>query len=221
MQNPWLFLPEASPFVLPGDRESILNFNARAKQDHKIHLELLPEPYLGNPQAKIVLLNGNPGFDEDVHIYHNNANFVKAYRTNLYHERQEYPFYLLNPQFEKSPGFEWRYDTLERLLIQFHYDLKKIANEIFVIEYFPYPSKNFGFYKGILSQQYSFYLLKEAMKRDALIIQMRAKTNWQKMNPYLRSYHRYYVLNSPQNVKITENNCPDGYPEILRALESE
>jgi hypothetical protein len=88
----------------------------------------------------------------------------------------------------------------------------------FVIEYFPYPSKNFGFHKDIPSQQYSFYLLKEAMKRDALIIQMRAKTKWQKMNPHLRSYHRYYVLKNWQKVVITEGNCPDGYPEILREL---
>jgi hypothetical protein len=114
VQNPWPLLPETEPFVLPCDREIIQNFNNRhrTKQKHQIHLELLPEPYLGNPQAKIVFLNGNPGFDEDGHSYHNNANFVKANRANLYHESQEYLFYLLNPQFEKSPGYEWWYDNL-------------------------------------------------------------------------------------------------------------
>ena len=63
MQNLWLDLPETKDFVLPCDKESIRNINDQAESKHQIHLELLPEPYLGNPQANIVLLNGNPGFN--------------------------------------------------------------------------------------------------------------------------------------------------------------
>ena len=62
MQNPWLSLPEAPPFVLACDHQIILNFNNRAKTEHLIHLEFLPAPYSGNPEAKILLLNSNPGF---------------------------------------------------------------------------------------------------------------------------------------------------------------
>lgn len=216
MQNPWLLLPETSPFVLPRDRESILNFNAQAKQDHKIHLEFLPEPFLGNPQANIILLNGNPGFDEGDHIYHNQANFVKTSRANLYHGRSPYPFYLLNPQNATSPGSYWWRRKLRQLLDR--YNLEKIANEIFVIESFPYHSARYGFHKDIPSQRYSIYLLEEAMKRNALIIQMRNRKEWQKMNPHLGSYNHYYMLKNPQNPAISERNCPDGFAEILKML---
>ena len=64
MRNPWLSLPEKAPFVLECDKQSILDFNSRAKPQYWIHLEELPEPYTGNPLANIVLLNLNPGFYE-------------------------------------------------------------------------------------------------------------------------------------------------------------
>ncbi len=32
--------------------------------DHQIHLKILPEPYTGDPEANIILLNLNPGFYE-------------------------------------------------------------------------------------------------------------------------------------------------------------
>ena len=62
MQNPWLSLPENPPFVLECDHQIILAFNNRVKPEHLIHWEFLPEPYTGNPEAKILLLNLNPGF---------------------------------------------------------------------------------------------------------------------------------------------------------------
>lgn len=64
MDNPWLNLPDCAPFVLDYDKYSILNFNATAREEYRIHLEELPEPYTDRPTANIVLLNLNPGFYE-------------------------------------------------------------------------------------------------------------------------------------------------------------
>ena len=64
MRNPWIDLPETAPFVLACDKQGIGDFNHTAKPEHTIHLELLPEPYTGNPEAMIILLNLNPGFYE-------------------------------------------------------------------------------------------------------------------------------------------------------------
>ena len=117
MHNPWLLLPETAPFVLSSDKKSIRNFNNQAKQEHQIHLELLPEPYLGNPQAKIVLLNLNPGFSEsDILFHRDNAYFAKTSRANLHHECQEYPFYLLDPKNLAAPGSGWWRRKLQWLI---------------------------------------------------------------------------------------------------------
>lgn len=104
MRNPWIDLPETAPFVLACDKQGILDFNHTAKPEHTIHLELLPEPYTGNPEAKIILLNLNPGFYErNEKFLLGDEHFFKASRANLTHTRQDYPFYLLDPRNAASP----------------------------------------------------------------------------------------------------------------------
>jgi hypothetical protein len=219
VNNPWLTLPTNSPFVLKADQQRILGFNSKAKPEHFIHLELLPEPYLGNPSAPIILLNLNPGFStEDICYHHGNDYFVQTSRADLLHESLEYPFYLLDPKNHASPGSAWWRQKLKPLLNL--YGLKRIANELCVIEFFPYHSQHFGCNSRIPSQLYSFYLVQEAMKRNALIIQMRSRKLWQIALPELANYRHYYELNNPQNTVISENNCPKGYPAILNILGS-
>ncbi len=217
MQNPWLNLPEKPLFVLACDEQIILDFNYKLNARYHLHLEILPEPYTGNPEAKIILLNLNPGF------YESNARFLtgddyfqKTSRANLAHTCQEYSFYLLDPGNSRSPGHDWYRKKFRHLIDQF--GIKKVAREICVIEYFPYHSEKFGCMTRIPSQAYSFYLVQESMRRNAIIIQMRSKRVWQEAVPGLRSYHNYYVLINPQNPAISQNNCPDGYPEILKIL---
>jgi hypothetical protein len=222
MHNLWRRLPKTGPFVLQCDKGHIQRFNAQAKPVHQIHLELLPEPYLGDPQqAKVIFLSLNPGYEEMDSWSLQDKDFVEASRANLMHERQEYPFFLLNPKFASSSGgFCWWRDKLKTLI--YRYGFEKLANDICAIEYFPYHSKNFGFNNLIPSQCYSFYLVEEAMKRDAppLIIWMWGR-QWQEAIPRLnkKKYPNYYALRSQRNVKVTEKNCPDGYPEILKALD--
>ena len=59
--NPWVDLPEESPFVLHGDAAAIARFNARANERHRIRLDVLPEPFIGRPDAPLVLLNRTAG----------------------------------------------------------------------------------------------------------------------------------------------------------------
>ena len=220
MKNPWISLPETPPFVLADDEQIILNFNNIVKSQYRVHLEILPEPYVGNPEAKIVLLNLNPGFYERNEIFGlGHDYFRQASRANLAHACQEYPFFHLDPRNSGSPGDVWYRQKFRSLIDQF--GSKKVAEEFFVIEYFPYVTeKKIAHRLRIPSQAYSFYLVEQAMRRNALIVQMRSKREWQEAVPELTSYHHYYVLRNPQNTTISVNNCPDGYPEILKILNS-
>lgn len=87
-----------------------------------------------------------------------------------------------------------------------------------MIEYFPYTTEHFGCNFQIPSQKYTFFLVEEAMRRNALIIQMRSKRVWQEAIPALSGYPHYFALKNPQNPTISEKNCPDGYPEIVRVF---
>ena len=68
MENPWLELPPCPPYVLPKDRPHIEAFNGKLGPDQaafRIDLSLIPVPFMGNPEAKLVLLTRNPKFVQD------------------------------------------------------------------------------------------------------------------------------------------------------------
>lgn len=222
MFNPWPDLPMAEPFVLKEDEWKIRLFNAslreKYREDQQIHLEVFPEPYAGNPQANIVLLNLNPGYyPRNKAFGSGTAEFLRMWRANLAHEPQEYPFYHLHPLLKGSPGEVYYTQKFKAPIAEF--GAKRVAEEFFVVEYFPYTTKRgVGNISCVPSQEYGFYLVREAMRRNAIIIQLRSKQKWQEKIPALRSYPHYYELRSVQNTAISERNCPDGYPEIRRIL---
>lgn len=219
MNNPWLHLPETAPFALDVDKQAIESFNAKAKHEYAVHVEVLPESLTGSPKANIILLNLNPGFYDRNEAFFQDASydyFVKTNRANLRHEPQAYPFYHLDPNNINSPGYYWWSRKLRQLIER--YDTQKVANEISNLEYFPYHSAHFGYNKSILeSQKYTFYLLEEALKREAIVILMRGKVLWEQAVSSLRDYP-YFTLNSSQNASISERNCPAGYAEIVKRL---
>lgn len=45
--NPWRDLAFESPYALASDRLIVVRFDQKARPDHQIHLDLLPEPFLG------------------------------------------------------------------------------------------------------------------------------------------------------------------------------
>lgn len=164
MHNPWVALPAAADFVLPQDAPYIHTWNRVATPEKWMHLELLPEPYLGTPTARIFLLNLNPGYDEEDATFHQgHPYFIQTSRANLLHAPLDYPVYLLDPQNRASPGAQWWMKHLHWLTDQ--YGVETIAHELCVVEYFPYHSSTYGRKQKhtLPSQQYSFSLVKAAM----------------------------------------------------------
>jgi len=94
---------------------------------------------------------------------------------------------------------------------------RRVAETFFTAEYFPYSTKHGIGSICVPSQEYTFSLIREAMRRGAIIVRTRC-TWWLEVIPGLASYSRYYELSSTQNTAITEKNCPQGYAEIRKAL---
>ncbi len=174
-------------------------------------------PARASARVNIVLLNLNPGFYERNETFFQDPTyeyFVKTNRANLNHEQQAFPFYHLDPANVSSPGNYWWSRKFKQLINR--YGAQKIANEVSNLEYFPYTSPHFGCNKFILeSQKYTFHLFKEALKRDAIIILMRGKNLWEQAVLALKEYP-YFTLNSAQSASISENNCLDGYKQIVK-----
>src|SRR5438093_567075 len=109
--NPWEELPAQAPYVLSGDAAALERFNQQALEIHHVYLDLLPEPYIGDPRAAaVVLLNLNPGFAENDYLFYARPEAYAASRLNLVHGATGYPFYFLNPRLRDEihpSGPEW------------------------------------------------------------------------------------------------------------------
>jgi hypothetical protein len=215
MENPWTKLPSAPAFVLASDQHLINIHNGRAVENYKIVTEMYPEPYVGNPEADIVILNLNPGFDgeNDLRQHQKNLPFIDLLKSNLNHTHLDYPFFYLDPTVSDTPGYRWWNKRLKTLLKSV--GSKKLANSLLCLEFFPYHSSKFNFNQVLESQQYTFELLRKAIGRGATIICFRALSKWLQAVPELAIYDNLYKLNSSQSVYLTYNNCPQGYNIIL------
>lgn len=218
MQNPWIDLSPEFPFLLPADYPPVMTFNRTAEAVHKIHAELLPEPYLGRPDAGIFLLNLNPGYSERDLPFYEQERVQAMWRRNILHEAQAYPFYLLDPSIADESGPRWWGQKLKEPIQMAGREM--VANTFCCVEYFPYHSKNFRPNQTILeSQRYSFNLVQQAVDRKRPVILMRGKKFWFDAVPALDGYPWLFRLNSSQNVSISRNNCPSGFAVIEKELK--
>ena len=194
MHNPWKELPIEPPYVLHvlrGDLRAITTFNDRRQPNKRIEIEVgsIPEPFIGNPEsATVVLLNGNPGHDVRDCEAHMNNSFRAALRRNLQREKQDYPFFPLNPAFSWTPCAKWWYKHLRELFDVGELAQFEVAQRLCVIERFPYHSlngKNLPQNYVVPSQKYSSEIAAQALKEDKLVVGMRAKTRWARVDKRL------------------------------------
>lgn len=226
-RNPWHDLLDESPYVLHCDFEQIKAFNAKQPSGSptRFHIDhVIPEPFVGNVKtAPVILLQLNPGScSEDVGA-HADPRFRAALLANLRHTSSPWPFYFLAPEFSTHPGGKWWSGKLGKLLDRFHPE--HIAQRLAVVEWFPYKSPRFKGGCRVSSQEYGFWLVRQAIDRGALIVISRAVKLWEKSVPELQSYRRKLTLSSTQNVSLTPNNLklngikdPDAWNILIEAL---
>lgn len=186
-----------------GKLRSISNNN-----DYELKTDLFPEPYNGNlSDPKIVFLFLNPGFNERDYKVHECPKMREEFKRSLYQEytkEDEYPFFWLNPEYNKvnedktrqdaeNPGaYYWNklFDQKDKKKSFLHcianhkneYETRKrIAQNICDIEMFPYHSKKFSLsWAGSQSATIAKKAVIEAIngKSDTLFVFMRSFKLW-------------------------------------------
>lgn len=216
MLNPWEHLSTNKPFALPSEYDILVEFNQIADNNHKLQLDVLPEPFIGNPDARIVLLSLNPGFDKSDHEHHARQDFSEVIWRNLRHEASEYPFYYLDPKFRDTGGAVWWLKKL-RVLIE-DTSLEAVAQGLFCVELFGYHSINYRpipkriRQEPLPHQHYGSQLVRQAMERGAEIVIMRSKKIWLESVPELVNYP-VHTLRNPQNPTVSPGNL-EGYGRV-------
>ena len=178
--NSWLGLPRGS-CILPIDLQRIVDFNRGKTPAKRVALNLLPEPFIGNPcSARVVLLGLNPGHSDNDHDDQHNREFREAIRLNLRHKPQAYPFYPLDPRFANTGSGKWWQTHLRPLVEEAGLNVRTLSERLMVIEWFPYHSARSGLPPQLIceSQKYSFSLAKKLFRRGLPVIGMRSREHW-------------------------------------------
>jgi len=227
MINPWKEIVKVreTPFILQKDKKDILYFNKSAKEEHKINIEILPDPYIGDVfKSKVVLLQLNPGIELPPGLPSSNEVFERELFpelqqdivNNMIHKYEKFPFYYLNPRYRLTGGFRY-WSRIFNSVIKKESDYLSISKNVCCIEFFPYHSKNFRPFGRLLeSQKYSFYLLERAIERKSSIILLRGESEWHMAVPKLK---KFFKPKSTRNPVLSEKNFPNCYKEILSLLK--
>jgi len=217
MLNPWENLEKNSnEFILPADKPIINEFNGFiSNEEFKIRTEILPFPFVGNVlEAPVVLLMLNPGYDEKEREKGFYEKFKDIFWKQLHHKygEMDYPYYCLNPDLNSYSDY-WpkRFKQITDVTTELEFS-KHVCN----IQFFPYSSQKMnwdGFNKALkgkylTSQEYNFVLVKNAMRRNALIIFLRkgSQNRWYKAIEGLQEYKKQYIAKSPFGAYLTEGN---------------
>ena len=217
--NPWVRLPAVAPYVLADDEQAVRAFNAGASEGHRLQIDqLLPEPFIGDPEAPVLLLSNNPGFGRNVAL-RQQPEFMSRVRDGLSLRPLPYPFIYLEPQYTNT-GQWWR-QKLKCLLQRFGDEV--VARSVCNVVFFPYASRTFGHWRCELpSQAFGFRLVQRAVERRAAIVLMRRGQWkwWRDRVPGLDGYRNLVVLRNPQMPSVSPKNCePGDYERIVAAIE--
>lgn len=214
--NPWVALPRRSPYVLPEDRPAVEAFNRQASPRARLHLDLLPEPFIGRLDAPILLLTLNPGFAESDRRVHASVTFRSRVRHCHAQRAVRHPNYYLDPTVTGGGAAWW-----QRICAPLIREVGQhtVAANVGAIEYLAYHSERFAHASLHLpSQNYSFAAVRSAIDRSAIIFLARGATLWRKAIPELAAYPRSFTTRSVQNVVISPRNAPAGFTHALAAL---
>jgi hypothetical protein len=222
-ENPWQELPDMPPFVLPVDKEIVESFNRKQQRkegrSHALNLDLVPEAFLGRPGAPLVLLGNIAGVSETGDpppAYKLKTQFAARLRKNLLHQHDpaDFPFVYLDPSII-SLGGNWWLRRLTHILDEFYNSDAAhavLAQYLLSVEFFPYICWSNRYAHDSLrleSQEYSRFLVREAVKQKAVIVLRRGERRWLEAVPELGRYPHLVRLKSYQRGTISPNNCRD------------
>ena len=209
--NPWLSLSFSDPIIAPCDQKVIQTL-AQSDRDN-LYLDLFPEPFIGDPDADVYLLNGNPGFS-DLDSCFSCSSALSSIMKGIYsHKIKDFlwndpnnPIKATCPITKRTIIAQGQVYWQKRLK-----ELSKAVNsyhlKLFNLEFYPYHSKTFlpFMQKPLPSFDYTRDLVNDAISKGKMIIILRHKDEWENAIPGLNKY-RTYSLTNPRSSYLTKRN---------------
>jgi hypothetical protein len=220
LSNPWLDFQISESMIHELDRDFVKNHNSKVEGKYRFLTHLAPEPWIGNPEAEVLVLLANPGATAgDLSGKpQKNADLINELSiSNLKGELTEYPHFFFDPQLIGTDGYFWYAKRFKHLIDATSQG--NVANKVLSCELVPYHSFSWKKPKDMpITQKYTFNLVKQAMDRDAVILIGRGKKDWFENVPGLEKYSKYFQPASAQCAYISPNNYGKNFNKILEAV---
>lgn len=169
-----------------------------APKDSRLHLGLLPQPFLGDlRRASIYILGLNPGLGPgDYYAEYEVPRFKRALLLNLKQKssRHSVPFLFLDPQYAWHGGFGWWHAKLAKVIshlaektwgVPLAHARARLAGKLASIELVPYHSLNFASYwtrhlpSVALARNFVHDVVLAKVRRgDAIVVALRRAGDW-------------------------------------------
>ena len=211
-------------------------FNKTLKsENHRLDLSLYPEPYAGNPKAKVYLLSGNPGWsDLDNQLMKTNHPDWDRMMQHSYnpipglgHPQTMYwldPYWkgLIKPVSGYFGGFTWWEKRTKQLS-----HIPNLEEKLFNIDYHSYHSKNIkinSIINSLPSKKYVDEIIKDAFKdNDRLFVILRCRKAWEERLMSILGVttlpSNVIYLKNPRHVSLTPGNMdPADWSRFVAAL---
>lgn len=186
------------------DGESIERYNKKRSDKYRLQTELGPCPYEGDiDRAPVVLLLANPGFDDHSRIGDHDF------------QREGWPLSGLHDGAPDGMRIWWR-ARLKQLTDEF--GLRHVANNVAAIQLCAWASRKFDSSLRLPSRKLQLELAESAACRGALVLITRSSKLWRESN-IIAGYSRTLQANSYLNSRVTKGNYPQGWSQILKAVE--
>ncbi len=186
MNNPWVRLPDAPPYVLPEDLPGAVPFQLHCR---------MPEPWHGPiTRATVLLLLRNPGHHLQDLEDSGNPQLVGVWRRQLSGDQ---PFQYVLPELSWTGGAHYWIARL-RVLIE-TVGAERLSDRFAVAQAIPYASSyEIAPMGSIPSAAYTGALVRAALQRGALVIVGRAAHLWANLVPELLVEPTAPVLSQPR-----------------------
>lgn len=229
-ENPWIGINLNSTdrkFVLEDDKQLVDTNNDILGNDQLddafIDLNYFPEPFIGKKNAGIYFLLANPGRsnndDPSSHLTEEQKTILKdSIQKNLQHSEQEIPFYILNPAFVGTSGYNWWKRCLDPLVSCLGIDDEVLNNNIFNLELYGYHSFRVNSYllrNNLSSLAYTKSLVVSAIEDQKLILIGRSVRNWFNLVPALRNYENCFFVANERKMILSEMTLS---PHIIQKI---
>ena len=220
IENPWANFTISGEMIHDLDREAFWSHNSKVELRYKFLSHLAPEPWIGNTQAKLLVLLANPGATEGdaKGIEQRGARRINELSiSNLRGELQDYPHFFFSPELVGTDGHSW-YQKRFRHLIE-SATAQKVSRNVLSCELAPYHSQSWKKpRKSLPTQAYTFELVQQAMERDAVILIGRGSREWFDNVPRLEKYPNYFQPSSVQCAYISPKNYGKNFAKIAEAI---